>query len=69
MRRTFQNSNQMFSYILKRSFLLIMNMGLIIMVLNFNFANKDQFNKTNIEDKLNFLFQGRFDDITSDWYI
>ncbi len=59
----------MFSYILKRSFLLIMNMGLIIMVLNFNFANKDQFNKTNIEDKLNFLFQGRFDDITSDWYI
>ncbi len=59
----------MFSYILKRSFLLIMNMGLIIMVLNFNFANKNEYNKSTVEDKLNFLFQGRFDDITSDWYI
>lgn len=30
-------TNEMFSYILKRSFILIMNMGLIIVLLNFNY--------------------------------
>jgi hypothetical protein len=53
----------MFSYILKRSFILIMNMGLIIVLLNFNYS-KDLSPK-----ELLFLFQGQYRDITSDWYI
>jgi hypothetical protein len=53
----------MFSYILKRSFILIMNMGLIIVLLNFNYR-KDLSPK-----ELLFLFQGQYRDITSDWYI
>lgn len=61
----FKITNQMFSYILKRSFLLIMNMGLIILVLNFKFSTEN----IDASNQVNFLFRGRFDDLTSDWYI
>ena len=54
----------MFSYIIKRSFLLIMNMGLIIVLINFKYDNSE-LNK----NQLSFLFQGQFKDISSDWYI
>ncbi len=54
----------MFSFTLKRSFILIMNMGLIIVLLNFNY----QGDLHNIQS-INFLFQGQFKDLTSDWYI
>ena len=41
-----------------------MNMGLIIVLLNFNY----QGDLHNIQS-INFLFQGQFKDLTSDWYI
>jgi len=40
-------TDEMFSYIIKRSFILIMNMGLIIVLLNFNYFT----NSTNLSPK------------------
>lgn len=53
----------MFSYVVKRSFILIMNMGLIIVLLNFSYPGDLNY------EGLKFLFQGQFNDLTSDWYI
>jgi hypothetical protein len=45
-----------------------MNMGLIIVLLNFNFKGDFNINTNNI-NQIHFLFQGHFNDLTSDWYI
>jgi len=59
-------TDEMFSYIIKRSFILIMNMGLIIVLLNFDYFT----NSTSLSpQQLLFLFQGQYTDITSDWYL
>lgn len=50
------------SYTLKRAFLLVMNMGLIMILLNYNYNG--QINLTEVS----FIFLGKFDDFTSDWY-
>jgi hypothetical protein len=50
------------SYTLKRAFLLIMNMGLIMILLNINYNNS-----ISIQE-ISFIFLGRYDDFTSDWY-
>lgn len=55
-------STELYSYIIKRSFILVMNMGLIIILIKLNY-------KTVIQiQNLSFLFQGTYNDITSDWY-
>lgn len=55
-------STELYSYIIKRSLMLILNMGLIIILIKLNY-------KTVIEIKnLSFLFQGTYNDLTSDWY-
>jgi hypothetical protein len=56
-------TEELFSYTIKRSFILIMNMGLIIVLLNFNYSGDINF------DSIGFLFQGQYSDLTSDWYI
>ena len=57
-----QLSSQLYSYIIKRSFILVMNMGLIIILIKLNYSNF-----LRIRD-LSFLFQGTYKDLTSDWY-
>lgn len=56
-------STELYSYIIKRSLMLILNMGLIIILIKLKYNSSFQ-----IQD-LNFLFQGTYNDITSDWYI
>lgn len=51
------------SYTFKRAFLLILNMGVIMILLNINF-NQTLFNSQDIS----FLFTGKYDDFTADWY-
>lgn len=59
-------TDEMFSYIIKRSFILVMNMGLIIVLLNFDYFK----NSTSLSPRqLFFLFQGQYSDMTSDWYL
>lgn len=53
----------LFSYTVKRAFILIMNMGLIIVLLNFNYKGEVSLSQ------LSFLFEGQYKDLTSDWYI
>jgi len=50
------------SYAFKRAFLLMMNMALVMILLNINYANTVNFTS------INFIFQGKFSDFTSDWY-
>lgn len=51
------------SYTIKRAFLLILNMGVIMIILNINFSG-GVFSYQNIS----FLFTGKYEDFTSDWY-
>ena len=50
------------SYAFKRAFLLMMNMALVMILLNINYANTINWSS------INFIFQGKFSDFTSDWY-
>jgi hypothetical protein len=50
------------SFTFKRAFLLIMNMGLIMILLNINYRNSIDLNQVS------FIFLGKYDDFTSDWY-
>ena len=54
---------ELYSYIMKRSFVLIMNMGLIMILLKLDF--NDSWNDQN----LYFLFLGTYNDVTADWYL
>ena len=54
--------NEQTSYAFKRGFLLMMNMGIIIILLNFNYNNSTQL------QEVSFIFQGKYNDFTSDWY-
>lgn len=56
-------ANEQLSYTLKRAFVLIMNMGLIMILLNFNYQNSIQV------QQISFIFLGKYDDFSSDWYI
>lgn len=56
-------TDQLISFTVKRSFLLIMNMGLIMILLNMKFS--DGIGITEV----GFLFQGKYTDLTADWYI
>lgn len=56
-------SQELYSYIIKRSFMLIMNMGLVIILLKLNYRSDFTI------DNLSFLFMGVYEDITSDWYL
>ena len=50
------------SFTIKRAFLLVMNMGLIMILLNYNYNG--QINLTEVS----FIFLGKYDDFTADWY-
>lgn len=50
------------SYAFKRAFLLMMNMALVMILLNINY------NQTVTFSSINFIFQGKYTDFTSDWY-
>lgn len=50
------------SYAFKRAFLLMMNMALVMILLNINYSNTANFTA------INFIFQGKYTDFTSDWY-
>jgi hypothetical protein len=56
-------TNELFSYTIKRSFLLIMNMGLIMIILNMKYSNN-----LNIS-AFSFLLQGKYKDVSPDWYL
>jgi hypothetical protein len=55
--------NEEISYTIKRAFLLILNMGVIMILLNINFTG-GVFSYQN----MSFIFTGKYDDFTSDWY-
>lgn len=50
------------SYSFKRAFMLILNMGLILILLNLNYNN------STFLQEANFLFLGKYNDFTPDWY-
>lgn len=50
------------SYTFKRAFLLVLNMGLIMILLNYNYRNS--INLTQVS----FIFLGKYDDFSADWY-
>jgi hypothetical protein len=50
------------SYAFKRGFLLMMNMGLVMILLNINYKNTTQL------QEVSFIFLGKYTDFTSDWY-
>ena len=56
-------NDKLFSYTLKRAFLLIMNMGLVIILLTINYGT------VKSPTKFEFLLSGKYSDITSDWYL
>ena len=56
-------TTELYSYIIKRTFVLVMNMGLVMILLEFNFDG--QWHDANVQ----FLFQGTYNDATSDWYL
>jgi len=56
-------TDELFSYTIKRAFLLIMNMGLIMILLNINYSGS-----LNLS-QVSFLFTGNYTDMTSDWYL
>jgi hypothetical protein len=56
--------NEEVSYTFKRSFLLILNMGVIMILLNINY----DIATINQNSSVNFLFSGQYDDFTADWY-
>ena len=56
-------TSELYSYIMKRSFVLIMNMGLVMILLKLDFD--DEWNDQN----LYFLFLGTYNDVTADWYL
>ena len=58
-----QLTTELYSYIIKRTFVLVMNMGLLMILLKFDYNGS--FNNEN----LSFLFQGTYNDVTSDWYL
>ena len=57
-------TNELYSYTIKRALLFIMNMGLIIILINTQYSQ-------GISDiaSFKFLVQGKYKDITADWYI
>jgi hypothetical protein len=57
-------TNQLYSYTIKRSFLLVMNLGLVMILINEQFSS----NPINAGG-LSFLFQGTYVDFTAAWYI
>jgi hypothetical protein len=64
--RKFEKQNDLeteqISYTFKRGFLLTMNLGLIMILLNINYNNSTQL------QEVSFIFLGKYDDFTSDWY-
>jgi hypothetical protein len=54
---------ELFSYTVKRAFLLIMNMALIMIILNMKYSSGLDMNQ------FSFLLQGKYNDLTPDWYI
>ncbi len=58
-------TDQLFSYTIKRAFLLIMDMGLIIILLNTQYNSNPNWAK---ETTFSFLVQGKYNDITAGWY-
>jgi hypothetical protein len=55
-------ADELYSYTIKRSFMLIMNMVLIMIFLNMKYTTG-----TNMT-QASFLLQGRYNDLTPDWY-
>ena len=56
-------TDQLFSYTIKRAFLLVMNMALIMILLNMKYD-------TDLGiTEVSFLLSGRYKDLTPDWYI
>jgi hypothetical protein len=53
-------NTQMTSYIIKRSIVLILNMGVILTFLNFDYGFTDSFLQN---------YQGTFKDFAGDWYL
>lgn len=58
-------TDQLLSYTIKRAFLMMMDMGLIIILLNTQYNNNPNWAK---ETTFSFLVQGKYHDITADWY-
>ena len=56
-------SDELYSYTLKRSFLLIMNTVLIMIILNMKYTNGVD------KSEVSFLLQGKYNDLTPDWYV
>lgn len=59
-------TSQLLSYTIKRAFLLIMNMGLIIILLNLQYSADPNFSQ---QTGIFFLLQGKYRDITAAWYM
>jgi hypothetical protein len=57
-------TNELYSYTIKRAFLFIMNMGLIIILINTQYNTDPSFTVA-----FSFLVQGKYKDVTADWYI
>jgi uncharacterized membrane protein len=53
---------ELFSYTIKRSFLLVMNMALIMIILNMSYSGSSS-------TSFGFLLQGKYSDLSPDWYI
>ena len=58
-------TNELYSYTIKRAFLFIMNMGLIIILINTQYNQ----NPSDLTTSFRFLVQGKYKDITADWYV
>lgn len=59
-------ANQLFSFTIKRAFLLIMNMGLVVILLNTQYSHDPNFAQ---DSPFSFLVQGKYGDISADWYL
>ena len=57
-------TNELYSYTIKRAFLFIMNMGLIIILINTQYNQQPSF-----LSQFRFLVQGKYKDISADWYL
>lgn len=55
--------NELASFTAKRSFMLVMNMALIMIILNMKYSTGTDMNQVS------FLLQGRYSDFTPDWYV
>ena len=58
-------TSELYSYIIKRAFVLIMNMGLIMILLKLQYSADLEFSVKG----LYFIFVGTYTDITADWYL